>query len=186
MRAFPKFLIAAWLPLLGGTYQAPGDDSFLLDRGRAGRFVLGMSVDEVVRAVGLENVRLVATFPEGLFQPELQITLPGYTKGPALSGPIREFPCREFALWGISVDDPRFRTSDGLGPGSTLGDVNKRYPSARQLPAGSDGYPGAFIEELNLTFAIAATSALTDDARVTSVWVVPEPEAVRARRCPGR
>ena len=31
MRAFPKFLIAAWLPLLGGTYQAPGDDSFLLD-----------------------------------------------------------------------------------------------------------------------------------------------------------
>ena len=89
-------------------------------------------------------------------------------------------------LWGISVDDPRFRTSDGLGPGSTLGDVNKRYPSARQLPAGSDGYPGAFIEELNLTFAIAATSALTDDARVTSVWVVPEPEAVRARRCPGR
>ena len=186
MRSFPKFLIAAWLPLLGGTYQAPGADSFLLDRGRAGRFVVGMSVDEVVRAVGLENVRLVATFPEGLFQPELQIRLPGYMKGPALSGPIREFPCKEFALWGISVDDPRFRTSDGLGPGSTLGDVIKRYPSARQLPVGSDGYPGAFIEELNLTFAIAATSALTDDARVTSVWVVPEPEAVRARRCPGR
>jgi hypothetical protein len=168
--------------------QSPrtAEDSFVLERGRAGRFELGMPVDDVVRLVGQERVRLVATFPEGMFQPELEIQLPGFPDGPAMSAPILEFPCGTFALWGISVRDPRYRTASGLGVGSTVADIKKLYPSARIGNIGSDGFPGVVIEAIGLNFVVDGTN-LTDTARITAVWVIPQPgPALRKRWCPDR
>ena len=167
--------------------QSPAEASFVLERGQAGRFEIGMTVDEVVRLVGRDDVRLVATFPEGRFQPTVQIYLSGYKGGPALTAPILDWPCGEFALWGISVQDPRFRTRNGLGVNSTLGDLQKQYRSAKVTNIDKDGDPGVHIADLDLTFAIGGTTSFTDEARVTSVWVTPQPAlGVRARRCPGR
>jgi hypothetical protein len=183
-----SILMGCWFAAaVEGRSQSPGEGSFLLEQGRAGQFEIGMTVDEVVKVVGKSNVLLVAKFPEGIYQPELHIQLPGYSTGPALTAPILDWPCGEFALWGISVHDPRFRTRNGLGIGSTLGELKKFYPSAEVTNIDSDGEPGVHIADLDLTFAIGGTASFTNEARVTSVWVVPQPgPAVRARHCPGR
>jgi hypothetical protein len=74
-----------------------------------------------------------------------------------------------------------------LGISSTLGELKKFYPSAEVTNIDSDGEPGVHIADLDLAFAIGGTASFTDEARVTSVWVVPQPgPAVRARHCPGR
>ena len=160
--------------------------SFVLSAGRADSFELGMTVDELIARVGREHVRLVAKFPEGMFQPELEVDLPGFAGGPAFVAPIREWPCGEFAVWGISVHDPRFRTTNGLGPGSTLGDLRKHYPGARVTNIGADGGPSVVMTELGLTFKMEYVPEYTDASRVESVWVFPQPVAVRARKCPDR
>jgi hypothetical protein len=169
--------------------QTTGDSipsSFLLTTGRAGSFELGMTVDELIAQVGREHVRLVAKFPEGMFQPELEVDLPGFAKGPALVTPIREWPCGQFALWGIAVHDPRFRTVDGLGVGSTLRDLRRHYPAVNVTNIDADGGPSVVITELGLTFAMERLAVYTDASRVESVWVFPQPVAVRARKCPDR
>ena len=158
-------------------------NTFLLERGRAGQFELGMTADEVYRAAGKERVQLAATF-EGMFQPVLQIEIPGLTAKPALTAPIREWPCSEVAVWGISVHDARFRTKSGLGVGSTLGEVKRVHPAAKVEGIATDGGPRVVIADAGLTFGWMET--FTDDSRVASVWVIPDPEGVRARRCPGR
>jgi hypothetical protein len=160
--------------------------SFLLTAGKAGSFELGMTVDELIAQVGREHVRLVAKFPEGMFQPELEVDLPGFTKGPALVAPIREWPCVQFALWGISVHDPRFRTANGLGAGSTLGDLRRHYPGVTVTNIDADGGPSVVITELGLTFKMERVPVYTDASRAESVWVFPQPLAVRARKCPDR
>jgi hypothetical protein len=161
--------------------------SFVLERGRAGQFQLGMTADEVYRAAGEQHVRLVATFPEGMFQPVLQIEIQGSDARPALTAPIREWPCPGFAIWGIAVHDPRFRTKSGLGVGSTLGEIKRRHPAATVEGIGTDGGPRVAIPEIRLTFGMElAAETFTDDSRVVSVWVIPDPVGVRARRCPDR
>src|SRR4051812_45869339 len=76
------------------------DASFLVERGHAGVFEIGMTVDEAQAIAGQKNTKLVAKYPEGMFQPELQITLAGFANGPAITAPIGNFPCGEPALTG--------------------------------------------------------------------------------------
>lgn len=176
--------VSAGTPLAGR--QAPvakPDASFLVEHGRAGAFEVGMTVDEVQAIVGIASTKLVATYPEGMFQPELQITLAGFARGPAITAPIRDVPCFEPALWGLLVRDPRFKTSRGIGVGSTLADIRKYSPSSTISNFGADGYPGVFDAEPGVTFAFENATASRDSARVTSLWVHGAPD-VRARRCP--
>jgi hypothetical protein len=179
-------VVATSVSIVAQTTRDSIPSSFLLTAARAGSFELGMTVDELIAQVGREHVRLVAKFPEGMFQPELEVDLPGFASGPALVAPIREWPCAEFSLWGISVHDPRFRTANGLGAGSTLGDLRRHYPGVTVTNIDADGWPSVVITELGLTFAMERVPVYTDASRVESVWVFPQPVAVRARKCPDR
>lgn len=173
------------VPLAGQMKVPPRPEgSFVIEQRKAGVFEAGMDVDEVIAIVGEKNAKLVAAFPEGMFQAELQIFLPGFTRGPALVAPIREFPCYTPSLWGIRINDPRFRTATGLGVGSSLADVKKVHPSAKIGDFGSDGDPSVNVPSLGLTFAFRNAVESVDTARVTGVWVVPQPVEVAARRCP--
>jgi hypothetical protein len=179
-------VIATSVLLVAQTTRESTPSSFVLSAGRAGSFELGMTVDALIAQVGREHVRLVAQFPEGMFQPEVQVDLPGFAGGPALEAPIREWPCSEFALWGISVHDPRFRTAQGLGVGSTLGDLRRNYPDVTVTNIDADGWPSVVISDAGLSFAMERVPTYTDASRVESVWVFPQPVAVRARKCPDR
>jgi hypothetical protein len=157
-------------------------DEFLLTTGRAGRIELGTSVDEVYQMFGRDNVSLVAEFREGMFSPVLRIKLPGTNTIPAISTDIREWPCGEFSVWGITVHDARFRTMDGLGVGATARDLRRRHPF--QI-TDEEGAHAAVVTDLKMTFSLTRQGPV-DQQRIASVWIWPDPEAVRRKRCPGR
>src|SRR6266496_2024815 len=86
----------------------PAVNAFLLSPGKVGAFQIGDSIDEVYGRVGRDQTKLVDLFKEGLFSPALEVHLSGTSGAPALVADIREWPCDEFSIAGISVRDPRF------------------------------------------------------------------------------
>lgn len=104
------WMVLALVTTLAAQAQRPADD-FLLASGKAGPLELGMSVDDVYKIVGKDMTRLVDTYGEGMFTPALEIRLERSARPAPLVAQIREFPCAEFSLWGISVRDRRFRTA---------------------------------------------------------------------------
>ncbi|MEO7271670.1 MAG: hypothetical protein ABIX28_22975 [Vicinamibacterales bacterium] len=160
----------------------PTPSDFLLTTGRAGRVELGTSVDEIYGFFGREHVRLVDLFKEGLFSPALQITRTAATAAPDLVTDIREWPCGEFSVWGIDLRDARYRTKDGLGVGSTAAELRRLY-SFKISEA--EGAHAAIVDALKVSFSVSREGPV-DQQRVTSVWIWPDPEAVRKKRCPER
>lgn len=156
---------------------APSPPSSLLTRGAAGNFEIGMTVEEAYALAGQKNVQLEAFFGIGGFQPRLRIQLAGHQGEPSLIAPIMQSSCHEFILSGIEVNDARFRTKDGLGVGSLLRDLKRRYPKALVGGLDTDGGPSAVVEQLGLTFMLQGTGAeIADSWRVDSVWVFSKPE----------
>jgi hypothetical protein len=162
--------------------QQPSSDNYLLAAGRAGRIELGTTVDAVYQFFGHDNVSLVANFPEGLFAPALSVKLAGSTAVPAVSIAIREWPCGEFSVWGIDVRDARYRTKDGFGVGSTAGELKRSYPFKISE---EEGAHAALVDALKRSFSLSRDGPI-DQQRVTSVWIWPDPVAVKTKRCPGR
>jgi len=158
--------------------QQPPPSDYLLATGRAGRIELGTSVDELYQFFGRDNVRLVDLFNEGLFSPALQIKLPGATVEPAVVADIREWPCGEFSVSGIDVRDPRFRTKDGFGVGSLARDLRRSYSFEISE---EEGAHAAIVTVLRMSFSLTRQGPV-DQQRVTSVWIWPDPEAVRKKR----
>jgi hypothetical protein len=160
--------------------QVPSAD-FLISAGRVGPIEIGMSVDEVFQRVGREHVRLIDLFKEGMFSPAVQVEMPGGSVAPAIVADIREWPCPGFAVWGIDVRDPKFRTAEGLGVGSTLGELRRLH--AVELSHAEGEF--AIVAALKMSFALNSRGG-ADSVRVTDVWVWPDPVAVHQRRCPDR
>lgn len=149
--------------------------------GVAGPIALGDSVDQIYARVGRENTRLVDLFQEGQFSPALEVKLPGAPVPISLIVAVREWPCPEFSAWGIQVRDPRLKTSDGLGVGSTVADIRNKYDAH---VVWGEGDRVVVVERLGLTFMLAPTTGPESSWRVKSVWVIPQPEKVRRMRCP--
>jgi hypothetical protein len=162
----------------GASAQANTPRDFLLTPGKAGSFQIGDPVDDVYQRVGRENVSLVDLFKEGLFTPAIQIRLPG-SDGPALVADIREWPCGNHAIYGLSVRDRRFRTPEGLGVGSSVFDLRLAYSVQASHAEGQS----VIVNALKMSFAVDGNSE-NDRSRVTAVWLWPDPVAVRLRRCP--
>ena len=170
-------LIVNW-PLLAG---AQTDDGFLLSPGKAGRIEVGQALDELYRLVGRDRVRLIDLYREGMFDPAVEIRLPGSSTEPAIVAPIREWPCPTHSIQGLNVRDARFRTKEGLGVGSTLAELQKHY---RVVLSDEEG-PHAWVEAIQMNFGLENGSRLPS-VRVRSVWLPGNPVAIRRARCPER
>jgi hypothetical protein len=182
MKMIETLTVSLVLGVAGARGPAPVQQTaaeFLLATGRAGRVELGTSVDELYRLFGRDNARLVDLFKEGLFSPALQIKLNAAATAPGIIADIREWPCGEFSVWGIDVRDPRYRTKDGFGVGSTAGELKRSY-SFKISEA--EGAHAAMLDALKMSFSLSREGPV-DQQRVTSVWIWPDPEAVRRKRC---
>jgi hypothetical protein len=107
--------------------------------------------------------------------------MPGSKNKPTLLIEIREAPCPIFSAWRIVVHDPRFRTREGLGVGSTLGEVRRHY--TLQVVQGEGAF-AAVVPSANLAFMLDAVDKPRDASTVNSVLVTMSPQEVQKRRCP--
>jgi hypothetical protein len=104
--------------------QIPAQDSsrYQITRSQVGPIKIGMPV-----------ARLPLVVPPGQFR-EVALTREGqgfkaYEVGGPPAGLLVEERCTTACrVWRIQVKDPAYRTAEGLGIGSTLGEVKKYYP----------------------------------------------------------
>ena len=159
--------------------ERPAD--FSLTSGRAGPVEVGAIVEEVYEIFGRQNISLVAQFSEGSFSPALEVRLPSAAVSPALVIQFREgSPCPGFRVVGVEVRDPRFRTPEGFGVGSTLGEVRQRYQV--ELIQGEEGTYAAHVATLGISFDFGGP--FTDASKAIGVWLSPDLDWVRDRKCP--
>ena len=112
-----------------------------------------------------------------MFQPVLEITLPGSPVKPSIIAEIDRRPCGEFAVTRMTVLDPRFRTKDGLGVGTTEAEMRRRFSFTISEEGGCHC---AFIKPLNLTFSFDGRAT----QKASSVLVIDDAVAIHAKQCP--
>src|SRR5262249_52363584 len=143
----------------------------------------GMTVDELYKVAGRDHVRKVTSHRGAESRPAVDIRISGFNGGPALRISLDRICTPMAALW-IEVHDPRFKTPNGLGVGSTLGDLRRLYPNAKVVGIDTDDGAHVAINELGLWFELELAVTLTDRTRVATVSVLPQMGIVKARRCP--
>jgi uncharacterized protein YraI len=102
------------------------DPRFLLAKHKAGLAEIGMTVDSLYSHYNAEFIHLVDLHLEGMFTPALEVFVPGAPgKAPVF---VAEIGCSDsWILERITVYDPQFRLTTGIGVGSTLGELKRVY-----------------------------------------------------------
>jgi hypothetical protein len=147
----------------------PGGD-FALAPGRAGGIRLGMLRNEVFEAYRPRQVRETDLRLEGMPSPALEIRLPGGPSDhPSL---IAELTESRASVWRIRVYDPRFRTAEGIGPGSTLGEIRRVYTIDGIFTG--EGNTVARVEKLGMSFVLDPSAVPEDFHRPNNPRTIPE------------
>jgi len=156
-------------------------DSFVVESGIAGPFENCMNVSDVYAISAPGGYKLVDLQSEGNFTPALQIRLAVEQKEPALVASIY-WICSRFSVYGISVRDARYRTREGLGVGSTLGELKRYLKIDSPLVQSEEGDLVAITP--GLSFAFEYSESITDQSKVKTVWVYPDDDKIEKRWCP--
>jgi hypothetical protein len=117
---------------------------------------------------------------EGHFSPAIEIDIPGASISAPIIADFSADRCGGgFAVSGITVFDPKFRTSDGLGVGSTLGQLRQ----VRSVRVSHEEGVSAIVQGVRMAFAPDPPLDM-NNARLPSIWLWLEAGTVRAQRCP--
>jgi hypothetical protein len=137
-------LIAILIALLA---PQPLQNELTAERGRAGPVAIGLVAENVYREF---NARLIDLKLEGYLTPALEIRLPG-SERTSLIAEIGAFG-DTLVVTRIRVLDPRLRTKEGIGIGSTYADLRSRY-SIAWVAAGEEDFV-ARAEPLGISFML--------------------------------
>ncbi len=113
--------------LFGSDFQEK--EGFLLQNKKAGKLLIGMSIDELYKNYPKNLTKIVDLFKEGFFSPAIEIYLNEKDGKPSMIAEIGFFD--GFKVEGISVYDKRFKRERGIGVGSNLKDLKKLYKVER-------------------------------------------------------
>lgn len=155
---------AALCFLACATAQAQSND-WLVTQTRAGKIRLGMTVDELYDAYGKDYVRLVDLFAEGMFTPAVRLYTDPTSDEPIAEALINQF-CGQFRLTRIVVLGPQFKMREGLGVGSTVAQVRRRFPDATK---NLEERPSLMSKRAQMSFATSDTR-FSDSTRIVSMW----------------
>jgi hypothetical protein len=191
MRNLGYSIALSWLALLSGAVRSDAQDNHLLEKNRAGQIEIGMTIDELHTRYEPSSTKLIATYVEGMFAPVLEI----YPRGAAKKGRsplvIAIDKDREWIVDSIQVNDARFRTAEGIGVGSTLGDIRKAY-TVKWIDFG-EGKLYANVDEIGMSFELDFTQPppewyerrdqrlIPDRAKVVSVNLYREVASTQQR-----
>jgi hypothetical protein len=179
------------LILLFGARQSFAQDEFLLAKHQAGAVVIGMTIDNLHALHKPSSTRLVASYPEGMFIPLLEVYQEGDTNKSIPSLVIGIDKNIDWIVGSIKVNDARFRTDKGVGVGSTLGAIRKAY-AVKWIGFG-EGPLCANVEDINMTFELDITNPpnewyktrdqrlILDSAKVVSIFLYRSPETTKMR-----
>jgi hypothetical protein len=145
LRGFPLFLFLVCATQKIAT-PASVPENLLLGPHHAGKLRIGMAESAIYKAWPRELTRKIATYPEGIETPAVQIILSKDRKTPSLvvilNGQI---------IYGIEVHDPRFKTAQGIGVGSSIGDLRK---TKLHFKFNREEGDGLICDELGMKFAV--------------------------------
>lgn len=95
--------------------------SYRVARGQAGPIRIGMDINELKKALPGQLKETVLHYEGDQYK--------AYQIGKFETGVLVEEKCQPACqVWRIQVRDPAYRTGEGMGVGSTLGEVKKHYP----------------------------------------------------------
>ena len=149
----------------------PGLESdFLITGSAAGPIKIGDSKQQVLKLRQKYKLEEVDLFSEGM---------PGSPAVQIYDGDELLFNAEivKGAVYRITVLSPRFKTHEGIGVGSTFGDLKKYFGKPKRLEAGEGGFYAGFDTKSGwLSFALAVPVALeeyvSDQTKIQFILVV--------------
>lgn len=158
-----------WIAALAIAWQAaaPSQSTPVVERSRVGSVAIGATADSVYQEFR-DRARLVDLKLEGHLSPALELRLGTLQVVPSIVAEISPVENR-LVVTRIRVIDPSIRTRDGIGVGSTYGELRSKY---RVDGVGSgEGSFIARVESLGISFEL-------DSSGSTPLWRVRDPAAV--------
>jgi hypothetical protein len=122
----------------------------LVERARVGPVSIGAAAEPIAREFG-DRARLIDMHLEGQFSPAFEIRLFGAQAGASLIAEISPSN-NQLVVTRIRVLDPRLRTKEGIGIGSTYADLRSRY--SVDWVASGEGDFFARVESLGISFML--------------------------------
>ena len=102
---------------------------WLITGNEAGQFHIGMTVENARDLIGVDRAEIIDLNLEGLFSPGMVV--PDSEGKRSLVGEIECSHANRWVFWRIRVYDRRYRTSRGIGVGSSYTQVTKEYPEVK-------------------------------------------------------
>ena len=143
-------LIASVLGLVPAQNPLP-----LVERGKVGSVAIGSVAETIYEEFG-DRARLVDLRLEGQLTPALEIRLFGVQTPVSLVAEISPSN-NKLVVTRIRVLDPRFRTKEGVGVGSTYSDLRQHYAIDWVGPGEGDFF--ARVEALGISFMLDMSAA---------------------------